>query len=108
MESIEILIVGIISVVTGIIMVFSHAYLKVFTDNLHVVASYVYGSTVNFAAILLAFSLVGKFDLIRLAFYFAAIWGCTGGLVSLAYTMDFAGKLVRRKKVLKDGKGTGK
>ena len=109
MESIEILIVGVISLLTGIIMVFSHAYLKIFTDDLNVVASYVYGSTVNAAALFLAFFCIGKFDLVRLVFYFGMIWGCTGGLVSLAYAMDFAGRVVRRKKVYQEnGKGTGK
>ena len=99
---IEILKVGIISASAGLVMTLSHVYLKMFSERMHVVASYIYGSTVNAAALFLAFCWVGKFDLARLVFYYVAIWGCTGSLVSLAYAMDFAGKVVRRKKALKE------
>ena len=106
---IEILKVLFISACAGIVMVLSHTYLKMFFDSMHVVMSYIYGSVVNLAALLIAFCWVGKFDLARLILYFGAIWGCTGLLVTIAYTMDFAGKRVRRKALkANNNKGNGK
>jgi len=113
MSDIEILILIGTSLGAGILMVLSHVYLKIFVDEMNVVASYVYGSLLNLLALVVTFLLTQRFDIIRLFVYFVAIWGCTGLLVAWAYTMDFAGRLVRRRKALKqqmnkgDGKRTG-